>query len=75
MELVLPDWKTLPLAKRQEVMEQIWDSIQEDIEELPVPDWHLEEIERRLASYGGKLEGIDGHVVIQRLRALNGERT
>lgn len=73
MELVLPDLKTIPVAQRLEVMEQILDSIEDDPDELPAEAWQLQEIERRIASYGGKLEGEDWQVVLQRMKERNGQ--
>jgi putative addiction module component (TIGR02574 family) len=31
------------------LVEDIWDSLTVSPDEVPVPDWHLEELERRLA--------------------------
>jgi putative addiction module component (TIGR02574 family) len=38
----------LPVADRLELLEQIWDSIAATPEELPVPEWHKAELDRRL---------------------------
>ena len=41
--------RSLPVAERLKLIEDLWDSL--DIEAaspLPLPDWHREEIERRL---------------------------
>jgi putative addiction module component (TIGR02574 family) len=39
----------LPPAERLRLVEDIWDSLTVSPDEVPVPDWHLEELERRLA--------------------------
>ena len=37
----------LPLAERSELVEDVWDSIAAEAEELPVPESHREELARR----------------------------
>ena len=39
--------KQLSIAERLDLISVLWDSIPED--QLPVPEWHREELERRLA--------------------------
>ena len=39
----------LSVDDRLELIGQIWDSIEAGEEALPVPDWHRQELERRLA--------------------------
>jgi putative addiction module component (TIGR02574 family) len=39
----------LPPAERLRLVEDIWDSLTVSPDEVPVPDWHREEVERRLA--------------------------
>lgn len=43
------DIKQLSVAERLDLISVLWDSIPNSIEELPVPEWHREELERRLA--------------------------
>ena len=38
----------LPPAERLRLVEDIWDSLTASPEDVPVPDWHREELERRL---------------------------
>ena len=38
----------LPIADRLKLIESLWDSIDADTAALPLPDWHREQIERRL---------------------------
>ena len=43
---------TMPLSveQRLELMSELWDSIPNSLDTLPVPDWHREELDRRLAA-------------------------
>ena len=40
----------LSVLERLDLIGQIWDSIDEADEAVPIPDWHLRELERRLAA-------------------------
>jgi putative addiction module component (TIGR02574 family) len=50
-EQVTADILALPAAERLELVEQIWDSLAADPGSVPVPDWHREELDRRLARH------------------------
>ena len=39
----------LSVAERLELIGEIWDTLPSDAE-LPIPDWHIRELERRLAA-------------------------
>ena len=39
----------LPSDERLHLVEEIWDSLATSVRELPIPDWHREELDRRLA--------------------------
>lgn len=39
----------LSVAERLELIEQIWDSLPEQVSPAEVPDWHLAELARRRA--------------------------
>ena len=39
----------LPVDERLQLVEQLWDSIAADASQVPVPDWHKAELDRRLA--------------------------
>ena len=39
----------LTVAERLDLISAIWDSIPDTTEALPIPEWHREELERRLA--------------------------
>jgi len=40
----------LTVKQRLELIGELWDSIPDSVEALPIPDWHREELERRLAA-------------------------
>lgn len=42
--------KQLSVDERLDLIGELWDSIPDSIEELPVPEWHRDELERRLAT-------------------------
>jgi putative addiction module component (TIGR02574 family) len=42
--------KQLSVAERLNLISELWDSIPDSLDELPIPDWHREELERRLAT-------------------------
>ena len=39
----------LPPDERLRIVEEVWDSIAADSSQVPVPDWHKAELDRRLA--------------------------
>jgi putative addiction module component (TIGR02574 family) len=39
----------LPPAERLRLVEDIWDSLTASVSDVPVPDWHREELDARLA--------------------------
>ncbi|HYJ87678.1 MAG TPA: addiction module protein [Pyrinomonadaceae bacterium] len=43
------DIKQLSVAERLDLISALWDSIPNSLEELPIPEWHRGELERRLA--------------------------
>ncbi|MDX6306524.1 MAG: hypothetical protein QOI77_3493 [Blastocatellia bacterium] len=40
----------LTVEQRLELIGELWDSIPDSLDELPLPQWHREELERRLAA-------------------------
>jgi putative addiction module component (TIGR02574 family) len=38
----------LPPSERLKLVEEIWDSLAVTPENVPIPDWHKEELDRRL---------------------------
>ena len=41
----------LPVEQRLQLAEDLWDSIADEVDSMPVPTWQLEELQRRAASY------------------------
>lgn len=39
----------LSVRERLELIDQIWDSLPDSVQEAEVPEWHLEEVARRRA--------------------------
>jgi putative addiction module component (TIGR02574 family) len=40
----------LTVEQRLELIGELWDSIPDSLDDLPVPDWHRQELDRRLAA-------------------------
>lgn len=58
----------LSVAERMRLVEEIWDSIVEESDELEVPQSHLDELDRRLAAHrADPLAGSSWHDVKARL--------
>jgi len=56
MSQQLPDAVTellktpLSVEQRLQLIGELWDSIPDSTESLPIPEWHREELEKRLAA-------------------------
>lgn len=50
MQETLPELNIdqLTVPQRLELISRLWDSLPESEEELPIPEWHRQELERRL---------------------------
>ena len=46
----------LSVAERLELVEQLWDSIAESRDQLPIKEWHRELVNARLAEFDGREE-------------------
>ena len=46
---ILNEILQIPMDERLKLVEDIWDSIAVTPEAVPVPDWHRDELDRRLA--------------------------
>lgn len=65
----LLDFSHLSVNERLQLAEDLWDSI--DDEQIPIPDWHREELDRRLAAYQADPEsGIQWEELRERLFKL-----
>ena len=61
--------KRLSVAERLDLISELLDSIPDSLDELPMPDWHREELERRLAAADDDPDGaIPWDEVRDRLR-------
>ena len=40
----------LTIEQRLELIGELWDSLPDSVDELPVPEWHKAELDRRLAA-------------------------
>ncbi|MDQ1639629.1 MAG: hypothetical protein QOF62_2968 [Pyrinomonadaceae bacterium] len=61
--------KQLSVTERLDLISVLWDSIPDSLEEMPIPDWHREELELRLAAADADPDGaIPWEEVRQRLR-------
>jgi putative addiction module component (TIGR02574 family) len=59
----------LTVEQRLELIGELWDSIPDSLNELPVPEWHQQELERRLAAADADPEAaIPWEEVKRRLR-------
>jgi putative addiction module component (TIGR02574 family) len=58
----------MPIEERVRLVEDIWDSIAELPESVPVPEWHKDELEKRLDAYrANPKEGSPWYEVRERL--------
>jgi len=48
-EALLSEILRLPPEERIELLGQVWDTIAASPQDVPVPEWHVQELERRLA--------------------------
>ena len=48
----------MPLDHRIQLVEDIWDSIAEIPQSVKIPDWHKNELEKRLEEYHANPEGV-----------------
>jgi putative addiction module component (TIGR02574 family) len=46
-----PDLATLSVSERLDLMDEIWASLAQEADALPLPEWHVAEIKRRLAAF------------------------
>lgn len=62
------DIAEMPVEERIRLVEDIWDSIAELPESVAVPEWHKQELEKRLDAYhANPTEGSPWHEVRERL--------
>ena len=54
MHPAMTELSQLPVAERLELVQQLWDSITESREQLPLQQWHRERVQARLADFDGR---------------------
>jgi putative addiction module component (TIGR02574 family) len=70
--LPMPEFDQLTVSQRLDLISLLWDSLSESVEELPVPEWHKEELERRMAEADATPEsGIPWEQVRSELRGTS----
>lgn len=58
----------LTIEQRLELIGELWDSLPDSVDELPVPEWHKAELDRRLAAADASPDaGISWEDVKERL--------
>jgi putative addiction module component (TIGR02574 family) len=59
----------LTVEQRLELIGELWDSIPDSVDALPLSDWHREELDRRLAAADAQPEAaIPWEIIKKRLR-------
>ena len=48
-QALLSEILRLPLEERIELLGEAWDAIAATPDDVPIPEWHVEELERRLS--------------------------
>lgn len=52
----IPELANLSVSQRLDLMEDIWASLTPNPDAIPMPEWHVAEIKRRLATFA-----VDGN--------------
>ncbi len=50
--------RRLTAEERVELLDRLWDLIPVDTDVLPVPAWHRDELDRRIAEYAANPENV-----------------
>lgn len=51
MTTAMIELETLPISERVQLVEDLWDSIADSNEEIPIPLWQKDELARRRRNY------------------------
>ena len=51
MMTTLQELETLPVPERLQLVEDLWDSIARSNAEIPIPQWQIDELDRRKQNY------------------------
>jgi putative addiction module component (TIGR02574 family) len=70
---ILEDILQLSISERLQLVEEIWDTIADASEELPLSQAQREEIDRRLEAYEQRTEaGVPWREALDKIRTANG---
>ena len=58
--------RALPVAERLELIEVLWDSLGDQRDEIPLLDWHREEIDRRIDNLAAGTSSSEPWDVVRR---------
>jgi putative addiction module component (TIGR02574 family) len=74
MHPAMNELSQLPVSERLEIVQDLWDSIGDAREQLPIQDWHRELVKARLADFDGREEelGISREQVWQQVDERRG---
>ena len=50
-QLTSAEIRALSVAERLQLIEEIWDSLEDETNDLPMPDWHREALDKRLEAH------------------------
>ncbi len=62
----------LPLSERLELVQDLWDSIDDSRQKLPVQDWHRELAQARLEDFEQEEQGLSREEVWQQVDKRRG---
>lgn len=72
MSVAIDELLELSVPDKLDVLERLWDSITADPRQVAIPDWHLEELDRREEELRRNPQlGKDWEAVKQRLQNRN----
>ena len=58
MHPAMNELSQLPVSERLEIVQDLWDSIGDSREQLPIQEWHRELVKARLADFDGREEEL-----------------
>lgn len=56
--LEIPQIAAMSIPEKINFVEELWDSIAQQGEDIPVPDSHIEELDSRLARHGAHIDAL-----------------
>ncbi len=68
----IPNLQSAPIASKLELVDELWAEITSKADSLPLPDWHVRELDQSLADYNANpREGLPWPEVRDRLLGKN----